>query len=121
MDSMNLKSIIEMALAEDVGHGDITTFNLVEAGQQGCGMMTRQSAGILAGLPVAQLVFASLDPESQFTALKTDGDHIEPGDKLAHGAGQPAVPAGRRTPGSEFSAKTLRNCQPDQPDGGIGR
>ncbi len=82
MDSINLKSIIEMALAEDVGHGDITTFNLIEAGQQGCGELLAKSPGIIAGLPIAQLVFASLDQDSQFTAYKHDGEKIEPGDKL---------------------------------------
>lgn len=82
MDSMNLKSIIENALAEDIGHGDITTFNLIEANQQGCGEFIAKSAGILAGLPIAQLVFASMDPNSQFTAYKSDGDQIQPGEKL---------------------------------------
>ena len=82
MDSMNLKSIIESALAEDMGHGDITTFNLVESKQQGCGEFVVKSAGIIAGLPIAQLVFASMDPDAQFTAYKSDGDQIEPGEKL---------------------------------------
>lgn len=82
MDSMNLKSIIETALAEDIGHGDITTFNLVEANQKGCGEFMAKSPGVIAGLPIAQLAFASMDPDVQFTAYKSDGDRIRPGEKL---------------------------------------
>lgn len=82
MDSMNLKNIIESALAEDMGHGDVTTFNLVEANQKGCGEFLAKQSGVIAGMPIAQLVFASMDPDSQFTAFKSDGDRINPGDKL---------------------------------------
>ncbi|RKU12025.1 nicotinate-nucleotide diphosphorylase (carboxylating) [Candidatus Poribacteria bacterium] len=83
---LNLRSLdplIELAFAEDIGIGDITTESTVSASQKGIGTLFAKSEGIVAGLPVVDRVFAKLDTTLRFRALVNDGDAITIGMSIA--------------------------------------
>jgi nicotinate-nucleotide pyrophosphorylase (carboxylating) len=54
--------LIDQALAEDVGEGDVTTALLVPEGATGRAVLTQKAPGALAGLRVAEAVFHRVDP-----------------------------------------------------------
>ncbi len=78
MDS--IFNIIDLALMEDIGSGDITTDNLIKTDQCGTGIIIAKEALVLAGLEVAQKTFLKIDPDLVFTTDYQDGDSIEVGD-----------------------------------------
>ena len=77
---LNFRSIdplIELAFAEDIGIGDITTEATVSPLQQGLGTILTETEGVIAGLPIAQRIFEKLDSDLNFQMLVTDGDSVE--------------------------------------------
>lgn len=77
---LNFRSIdqlIELAFAEDIGIGDITTEATVAPLQGGLGTILTETEGVIAGLPIAQRVFEKLDPDLDFRMLVADGDSVE--------------------------------------------
>lgn len=74
-----IQHIIDTALAEDIGAGDITTDAIVGPGQRGVGVMVAKQPFFVAGLDVAQRVFLRLDPETAFQTDYRDGDYINTG------------------------------------------
>ena len=83
---LNLRSIdalLELAFAEDIGIGDITTEATVPPSQQGVGTIVAKSGGVVAGLPVAARVFDTLDATLSFRAFVNDGDKVVAGAPLA--------------------------------------
>ena len=77
LNLLTLKKIIEGFLYEDIGSGDITTNSIVppDAGSQG--YIIAREDGVVAGLPLTEMVFQMLDPEIAFRALAQDGQKIE--------------------------------------------
>src|SRR3954453_6869531 len=66
-------AIIQLALAEDVGRGDITTEATVEADTQATAEILQKQAGVMCGLPVVEAVFAMVDPSVRVTRLAEEG------------------------------------------------
>jgi nicotinate-nucleotide pyrophosphorylase (carboxylating) len=77
-----IRSVIENALAEDIGHGDITTSLLIRKDQIAEGFITAEDDVIVAGILVAEEVFKTLDPDVTFEALAEDGESISAGTKI---------------------------------------
>lgn len=71
-----LKAIVENALAEDIGSGDITTENIFLKNEVGCATIIAKEKGIIAGLPVAGLVFKTLDPNIKWEQLVSEGAKV---------------------------------------------
>lgn len=91
-------SVIDAALAEDVGAGDVTTRATIPAGRPLAGVLSARSPMVVAGLPVATAVFARVDPLIEFTPQVADGDRINPGQIIAEVAGPAeSVLTGERT------------------------
>ena len=83
---LNLRSLdplIDLAFEEDIGIGDITTEATVPPAQQGIGTLLAKSGGVVAGLPVAERVFAKLDETLSFRGLVTDGEAVKAGTPIA--------------------------------------
>lgn len=83
---LNLRSLdplIDLAFEEDIGIGDITTEATVPPAQQGIGILLAKSGGVVAGLPVAERVFAKLDETLSFRGLVTDGEAVKAGTPIA--------------------------------------
>ncbi len=71
--------IVERALAEDIGSGDVTTVATVPADARARATVTQKAPGVIFGLAVAEAVFRSLDTELGFTALAPEGEWREGG------------------------------------------
>jgi nicotinate-nucleotide pyrophosphorylase (carboxylating) len=68
-----VREIIRMALAEDIGRGDLTTEITVAADAWARAEIVQKQEGALCGIPVAALVFAELDPRVSVLALAAEG------------------------------------------------
>jgi nicotinate-nucleotide pyrophosphorylase (carboxylating) len=66
-------AIVRLALAEDVGRGDITTEATVAADATVTAEILQKASGVLCGLPVIRAVFAQLDPRVEVTPLVEEG------------------------------------------------
>lgn len=78
-----LNKIIDLALAEDLSHGDVTSEALIPAKLYGKASLLVKARGILAGGEVARQVFLRVDPSVQVELLIKDGSRIKPGDIIA--------------------------------------
>jgi len=76
-------TIIDLALAEDTSHGDVTSEALMPPELRGEAYIESKARGILAGQEVATEVFLRVDSSLQIKFLIEDGSEIEPGDVLA--------------------------------------
>ncbi len=97
-EQLACRRLVELALEEDVGAGDLTSQAVIPEALEGRAVLVARAAGTLAGLPAAALVFATLDPRVSFDALARDGDALQPGTRLARVAGpMRAILCGERT------------------------
>ncbi|MBN1644113.1 MAG: carboxylating nicotinate-nucleotide diphosphorylase [Dehalococcoidales bacterium] len=78
-----LKDIIDLALSEDSGKGDITSELLIPAGQQAKADFTAKADGVLAGIDIVGLIFARVDPAIEFKIHLEDGTQLKSGDIIA--------------------------------------
>lgn len=78
-----INTIIDMALKEDIGPGDITTGMIVPQAAVIKGEFTAREAGVVAGLPLIKKIFSRLDREVKVVLKKKDGDRVKNGDMLA--------------------------------------
>ena len=83
----SIKAIVERALEEDLGPGDITTDSLIPPDIRGLGLMVAKAPGVIAGVDVALEVFRQTDPAVEARALAADGSEVSPGDVVAEVSG----------------------------------
>ncbi|MDE0184871.1 MAG: carboxylating nicotinate-nucleotide diphosphorylase [Candidatus Poribacteria bacterium] len=77
LDFRSIDSLIELALAEDIGTGDITTEATVSTTQNGIGVIIVEDDGVIAGLPVVERVFQKIDPSLEFRKFASDSDRVK--------------------------------------------
>ncbi len=77
-----LRAFVERALAEDIGRGDVTTQALLAEAVSAEGCIKAKTATVMAGGPVAALVFQTLDPTTWVTLDTPDGESVETGAAL---------------------------------------
>jgi nicotinate-nucleotide pyrophosphorylase (carboxylating) len=82
-----IEEIIDRALAEDLGKGDVTTEALIPGDQQGTGFIVAKKEGILVGTGTAKQVFHRVDPELKVEILLEDRVKVKPGSKVAKVSG----------------------------------
>lgn len=90
MDEKTLKSaeiLFNLAYAEDIGDGDITTNNLVPPDSNKTAVLVAKEEGIVAGLPVAEMVFRKFDKSIEWNVKKPDGSKVVPGDAIVEFSG----------------------------------
>lgn len=75
--------LVDAALAEDIGEGDITTRAIVKKGQEGKAEFIAKEEMTVAGLFIAELAFIRLDKKAVFKARYKDGDKIKKGEVIA--------------------------------------
>jgi nicotinate-nucleotide pyrophosphorylase (carboxylating) len=87
------------ALDEDLGaRGDVTTEALIPRDLEGVGEIYVWEDGVVAGLPLASMVFRLLSPRVDFRPLKRDGEKVTRGEVLAEIRGPlHAILEGERT------------------------
>jgi nicotinate-nucleotide pyrophosphorylase (carboxylating) len=87
---------IDIALAEDLGSGDLTTQAVVPEGARARARLEQRAPGVVAGLGVAQAVFERVDPSLEFRALRSEGEWREPGVLAEIGGAAASILAGER-------------------------
>jgi nicotinate-nucleotide pyrophosphorylase (carboxylating) len=101
MNELELKAaqtLIELALKEDVGDGDITTDNIIPAESRRKAKMVAKADGVVAGLPVAEMVFRRLDPNFVWNVKTPEGTRVKKGDVMVEFEGTyRALLTGERT------------------------
>ncbi|MDO9515607.1 MAG: carboxylating nicotinate-nucleotide diphosphorylase [Syntrophales bacterium] len=80
---VSLKELIQRALDEDIGSGDLTTTAVLTGGETGVAQAVSKADIIVAGIDVFREVFYVLDPSLAFEAYSTDGRAAGKGDLLA--------------------------------------
>ncbi|OXL86621.1 nicotinate-nucleotide diphosphorylase (carboxylating) [Paenibacillus sp. SSG-1] len=79
----SLVESIRQWLREDVGSGDVTTLSTIPNGHESKGIIHAKEDGVVAGLPVSELVFQVVDPALTFTPQVSEGDFVKKGTVLA--------------------------------------
>lgn len=85
-----VRRIVQEALREDLGWGDITTRALISAEACARGAVLFKEAGVLAGLPVMALTFQALDEEIAVRRCVPEGAWVEAGQVVAEVQGRAA-------------------------------
>ena len=78
-----LDNIIDIALAEDLSQGDITSETLISPFLTGEASVLIKEEGIAAGGEVAKRIFLRVDSSLKVEVLIADGTRVKPGDILA--------------------------------------
>ena len=76
--SADVEAIIRLALAEDVGRGDLTTEATVSAEAQATADLLQKAPGVLCGLPVVAAVFARLEGRDPLQPERSRGSPFKP-------------------------------------------
>jgi nicotinate-nucleotide pyrophosphorylase (carboxylating) len=82
-----LEAVIDAALEEDTGYGDITSEALIPPEFSGKATVLVKENGVLAGIDVVERVFHKVDPLLKIDILINDGTSVKPGDIAAAIAG----------------------------------
>jgi nicotinate-nucleotide pyrophosphorylase (carboxylating) len=80
--------LVQYALSEDVGTGDITTLNAVPSGVSARAVIVTREDGVASGIDVARLTFREAEPRLKFRPLAQDGERLRAGAALAQVAGE---------------------------------
>lgn len=79
----NIDQLIQMALKEDIGTGDITAQATVPEGIRAKASINAKGDLVLAGIDIAQKVFSAIDPKIKWSANKSDGEYCKANEVLA--------------------------------------
>ncbi|MBF0227630.1 MAG: carboxylating nicotinate-nucleotide diphosphorylase [Desulfobacterales bacterium] len=94
----SIEHLIDLALSEDIGSGDITTDNTIHTELQGAGIIVAKESCVLAGINIAEKVFRKLDDNVCFVENYKDGEIISKGETIIEMHGEMrALLKGERT------------------------
>ncbi len=88
LEGFDLDEFVRATLAEDLGTGlpggghDVTSESVIPADARFSGVMDSRDAIVVAGLPIAEAFFRSLQPEMEIEMLVQDGDSVAAGTDL---------------------------------------
>ena len=81
-------AVLELALREDIGSGDVTTQSIVPEDAVLTGALCAKGTGVISGIGLSGAVFQKLDPNCEWEEMVCDGDRVSPGDTLARVTGR---------------------------------
>lgn len=76
-----IQVLIKNAFIEDIGDGDHSTLSTIESGAEGMAVLKIKQDGIVAGIKVAEKIFRFMQPDTEFNAIKIDGQQMLYGEK----------------------------------------
>lgn len=79
----DVRALIDLALAEDIGTGDVTSLATIPADRTATAVMLAKQEGVLSGIDVAEEVFRTVDPSLEFSAMKQNGDELHDREDIA--------------------------------------
>ena len=74
-----MQELVDRALAEDIGAGDLTTDALVPPGSRSRARIVQKAPGAISGLRVAEAAFRRVDPELRWHGHAPEGEWREEG------------------------------------------
>jgi nicotinate-nucleotide pyrophosphorylase (carboxylating) len=77
-----IEQLIRLALAEDIGGGDVTAGFFIPAGRQARGLVVARQQGVISGVAVAAEVFRQVEAATAIRLLAEDGDRVAAGARL---------------------------------------
>lgn len=83
LDNIIIDKIIENALAEDLGWGDVTTDSTIPDAAVVKGNFIAKAEGIICGIEICRRVFEIVDRGIEFQAFMEDGRRVFSGDVIA--------------------------------------
>ena len=78
-----IDALIQLAIDEDIGTGDITTANLLPDGLAATGVFLAKGSGVVAGLPVVEYFFSRLDTSVLINRAVREGAFVHAGEIIA--------------------------------------
>jgi nicotinate-nucleotide pyrophosphorylase (carboxylating) len=91
-------NLIDLALSEDIGLGDITSASIFDAEHKSRGVVLAKEDMVLCGLDLIKLVFSKIDPSLKVKLTSKDGTKIKKGTRVASITGSTlSLLAGERT------------------------
>ena len=69
-------NLIDLALAEDIGSGDVTSNYFVPEERMARGLIVAKADGVIAGVEIAAEVFRRVDPSTKVKILLEDGSWV---------------------------------------------
>jgi nicotinate-nucleotide pyrophosphorylase (carboxylating) len=81
--SLILKETIRLAVLEDIGHGDITSFLTISDSKKAKANIIGKEDFVLAGMPFVKEVFTAIDPDIKIKIFFKEGSYIKKGDIIA--------------------------------------
>jgi nicotinate-nucleotide pyrophosphorylase (carboxylating) len=88
LNDLTIRSVVEAALREDIGHGDISTESVVPLGTKATAHVLFKEAGVVAGLAVVAATFNAVDPSAVVAVQCPDGTTVERGTTVATISGE---------------------------------
>ncbi len=79
--------LIELALAEDIGEGDVTSLYFIPEERRACAFVAVRKDGVVSGVELAARVFSTVDRELEVEVLIADGSRVSSGALLIRVAG----------------------------------
>jgi nicotinate-nucleotide pyrophosphorylase (carboxylating) len=93
-----VQRLLDFAVEEDVGHGDVTSAAVVDETQEGEADIVAGEKAVVCGLGVLEAVFTRFDWRTRVRMRMSDGDPVAPGTVVASVRGPAAaLLAGERT------------------------
>ncbi len=77
--SESIQNLIDLALKEDIGSGDVTCEYFIPADRQARALLTARANGVVSGVELAALVFTTVDSTLDVECLISDGSHVSEG------------------------------------------
>lgn len=87
LNLQEVKRIIETALAEDIGKGDITSKITISENQDTKFVIRAREEMVVCGIEIAKQVFKTLSDEISLSSDFVDGDKLKAGDVILNGEG----------------------------------
>jgi len=78
-----IDTLIQLAIQEDIGDGDITTESLIPDSLIAEGVFIAKESGVIAGLPVVEYFFSKLDKGVSLKQIVRDGTFVKKGENIA--------------------------------------
>jgi nicotinate-nucleotide pyrophosphorylase (carboxylating) len=75
-----IKQIVALAIAEDIGDGDHSSFGSIPTGTNGKARLLVKDSGILCGIDLAKYILLQIDANCHFKSFLKDGQSISVGD-----------------------------------------
>ncbi|OHB93669.1 MAG: nicotinate-nucleotide diphosphorylase (carboxylating) [Planctomycetes bacterium RIFCSPHIGHO2_12_42_15] len=79
-----IDALIQLAIQEDIGTGDITTVNLIPDSLIVEGVFIAKESGVIAGMPVVEYFFSRLDKDVSLQQRIKEGTCVNKGEAIAN-------------------------------------